>query len=393
VAATFLVAVFTLNTSQNASHEDYRNSNFSKFWIAGHMVIGGLNPYDPSQWYGEHLRLGSTWTPDRIFLYPLPQAFLLVPLGLLPAAQAFLIWSFISQAILAAVCLLLLNSTGSPPKKRLVLPMVIFLLFFGPVYLSLQVGSIGVIALAVLVAAILLLDRHRSLLAGIVLSALILKPSQGLPILFLIGAWFLFQRDWKGLSGMFIGGAILLLSGLLYDPQWIQKFLSNSEVVSARTLGLQSNVFGFAYLACNRGVDCMWIFGSLAAIVILILGAYYLWRNRARLTTWQALNLIIPLGFVSAIYLWSYDQILYVIPIVWIASRLLDKTRSYLPVFLFLLALDVISFVALAAQAFTQQDLLSITTTLLVFGLCLWLLHEGRPAPVAAEAAAPEQTG
>jgi hypothetical protein len=105
------------------------------------------------------------------------------------------------------------------------------------------------------------------------------------------------------------------------------------------------------------------------------------------------LNLIIPLGFVSAIYLWSYDQILYVIPIVWIASRLLDKTRSYLPVFLFLLALDVISFVALAAQAFTQQDLLSITTTLLVFGLCLWLLHEGRPAPVPAEAAAPEQTG
>ena len=237
------------------------------------------------------------------------------------------------------------------------------MLFFGPAYLSLQVGSIGAIALAVLVGAILLLDRGRTFLAGLLLSLLILKPSQALPILLLIGLWFLFERNWKAIVGMLVGGVTLLISGLLYDPQWIQKFLGNSETVSARTLGLQSNVFGFADLACNHSASCVWIFGSAAAIVVMLFGAFYLWRNRRRLSAWQAFNIIIPLGFVSAIYLWSYDQLLYVIPIIWIAVRLLDRTRSYLPVFLFLIAIDVISFVALVAQATTHQDLLSILTT------------------------------
>ncbi len=162
----------------------------------------------------------------------------------------------------------------------------------------------------------------------------------------------------------------------------------NSETVSARTLGLQSNVFGFADLACNHSASCVWIFGSAAAIVVMLFGVFYLWRNRRRLSAWQAFNIIIPLGFVSAIYLWSYDQLLYVIPIIWIAVRLLDKTRSYLSVFLFLIAIDVISFVALVAQATTHQDLLSILTTLLVLALCLWLLREGKAAAAPVDTAA-----
>ncbi|MGZ3391990.1 MAG: hypothetical protein ACXVCF_20670, partial [Isosphaeraceae bacterium] len=100
-AILFLAAVFTANTLQNASHEDYRDSNFSKFWIAGHMVLRGLNPYDPAPWYDEHVQLGATWIPDHIFLYPLPQAFFLAPLGLLSASQAFLVWSFLSQLVIA----------------------------------------------------------------------------------------------------------------------------------------------------------------------------------------------------------------------------------------------------------------------------------------------------
>ncbi len=386
-AILFLAAVFTVNTLQNASHEDYRDSNFSKFWIAGHMVLRGLNPYDPAQWYREHVQLGATWIPDRIFLYPLPQAFFLAPLGLLSASQAFLVWSFLSQLTIAAACFLLLRSTASARKKRLFVPAVLFLLFFGPVYLSLQLGSIGSIALAVLVGAILLLDRGKTFLAGLLLSLLILKPSQALPILLLIGCWFLFERNWKAIVGMLVGGVALLISGLLYDPQWIQKFLGNSETVSARTLGLQSNVFGFAYLACNRNVNCMWIFGSTAAIVVMLFGAFYLWRNRRRLTAWQAFNIIIPLSFVSALYLWSYDQLLYVIPVVWIAVRLLDKLRSSLPIFLFLIAIDVLSFVALVAQATTHQDLLSIVTTLAVLALCLWLLPSGKAAASPLEPA------
>ncbi len=381
-AVALLAAVFTYNTLQNLSHEDVRDSNFAKFWIAGHMILQGQNPYDHDQWHAAQVQLGATWIPDWIFLYPLPQAYFLVPLALLPAAPAFIVWSLVSQVILAASCFLLLGAARVKSRLVLLMCLVLFMLFFGPTYLTLQVGSIGAIALGVVVAAILLLERRRYFLAGLLLSLLILKPSQALSILFLIGLWFLLRRNTQAILGMLAGGVILLVSGFLYDPLWVQKFLANSGAVSARNFGIQSNIFSFAYLACGRSVSCMWLSGGLAAFLVLALGTLLLWRHRESWTDWQALNVIIPLGFLTAVYLWAYDQLLYAVPIVWIVSRLVPVRRAYILIPLLLLVLDVVSIVALAVQANTKQDLLSIFTTLLVLGL-LWLVgSRPRIAPV-----------
>jgi hypothetical protein len=104
------------------------------------------------------------------------------------------------------------------------------------------------------------------------------------------------------------------------------------------------------------------------------LGGYYLWRHHRRFTAWEAFNLIIPLGFVSTIYLWSYDQLLYIIPITWITGKLVEKTKTYAYAFLFLIVLDVLAFIALVVEADTHKDLLSIVTTMLTLGMSLWLL-------------------
>ena len=65
-ALIILTAAFLFNSLQNSSHEDYRNSNFLKFWVAGHMILTGRNPYDPAQWYNEQLKLGANQVPDKI---------------------------------------------------------------------------------------------------------------------------------------------------------------------------------------------------------------------------------------------------------------------------------------------------------------------------------------
>lgn len=369
-----LAVVFSLNTFQNARHEDYRNSNFAKFWTAGHMILTGLNPYDAAQWHNEQILLGATSVPDKIFLYPLPQAFFLTPLALLPPQTSFVLWGLISQAIIAITCLALLNRFGMA-QKRLFLPLVIFLLFFGPIYLSLQIGSIGVIALAILFVSIILLEQNRSLLTGILLSILILKPSQGLPLLFLTGIWFLFKRDWKAIAGMAAGGLLLLVSGFLYDPLWIQKFLGNSQTVSDRTLGTQSNIYSFSYLACGQNGTCMWILGTISMLLILGLAGCFLWRNRQLLTPWEAMNVILPIGFLSTIYLWAYDQLPYVITIVWIVGTLVERTKGYIYVFIFLIVLDLVSLFALFQQASTHKDLWSLGNTLIVLGMGLGLLY------------------
>jgi hypothetical protein len=312
----------------------------------------------------------------------LPQAYFLVPFALLPIAGSFVTWGVITQSIIAAACFILLKRFAKREQNRLFLPLVISLLFFGPVYLSLQIGSIGALALIVLLVAIVFIDEKKSLAAGLVLSLLLLKPSQGLPILGLLGFWFLINKNWTPVIGVISGSLVLLISGLFYDPQWIQVFVKNSQAVSDRTLGLQSNVYSFAYLSCNQSISCMGVVGTIGLIALLGFGCYFLWMNRQGLTTWDAFNIIILIGFVSTIYLWSYDQLLYVLPIIWIVTKLVEKSRSYLLSFLFLIGIDVLSFVALVIQARTHKDLLSIVTTVLILGICLWLLHIEKEAPI-----------
>ncbi len=374
-AVVFLAAVFSWNTYQNATHEDYHNSNFSKFWIAGHMVLTGQNPYDPTQWYNAHIQLGATWIPDKIFLYPLPQAFLLVPLALLPPQASFLFWGILSQTILAITCFVLLNQPGWIRQKRLFVPLVIFFLFFGPVYLSLQIGSIGAIAMAALLVAIILLEQNKSLPAGLALSLLALKPPQGFPILFLAGIWFLFRRDWKAIAGMILGGLILLIGGLIYDPLWIQKFLNNSESILGRTLGVQSNLWSLSYLACNANGTCTAILGGVLFVGLITAGGWFVWRFRSQLTAWETFSIIIPIAFVCAVYLFAYDQMLFIFPIVWIAAKLVERTKSYVPSLLFMIGLDVLSIALLVVQANTKSDVWNISITIIVLGLCFWLLR------------------
>jgi hypothetical protein len=383
--AALLGSLFYLRAIQNYTHQDYTNSNFFFFWLSGHMVWTGENPYDQTQWLAGHAAFGATWIPNRIFPYPLPLAFFMAPLGLLSIGQAFIAWQIASQIVIALTVYALLRHWQGQTHKLLFLPLVIFLLFFGPVYLTLQIGSVGALALGAILLAILLLERDKSFLAGSALALTILKPPQGLTVLALAGIWFLARRDWKAILGVAAGGVILSLMGFARDPLWLVKFRGASEAVLDRTLGIHSNIYSFAYLACGQDLPCMWIFGTLGTLLVLGLGGLYLWRNRDRLTPWEAFNLILPLGFVSTIYLWSYDQLPYVIPITWIVGKLAERTKSFIQAFLFMFLVDLLSFMALLVQAKTHKDLLSIITTVLMLGTCLLLLHWKRqPMPLQA---------
>jgi hypothetical protein len=213
-------------------------------------------------------------------------------------------------------------------------------------------------------------------LAGIVLAFTMLKPPQGLTILLLAGVWFLARRDWKAIAGVALGGLIILVVGLIQDPQWIQKFLGASDAVMDRTLGVHSNVWAFAYLACGGAFQCANTLGGTFSLILLGGASLLLWKNQAQWSAWEVMNFIIPVGFVSTIYLWAYDQLPYVIPIVWIVGTLVQKQRSILLAFFFLILLDLASIFALVQQAFTEKDLWSLGTTLLVIiflGIASWM--------------------
>ncbi|MBL0346702.1 glycosyltransferase family 87 protein [Candidatus Villigracilis affinis] len=359
---------------------DFQNSNFTFFWLSGRMLIEGENPYDEKQYLAGHETYGIKWQPNRIFPYPLPLAIFFIPLGFLSLPVAYITWQVITLLIVAVTIFLLLAHWEESAQRLLLVPIFAAMFFFGPMYLTLHTGSVGAIALLALLAAILLLEKDKSMLAGIVLSLTMLKPPQGITILLLAGIWFLARRDWKAIYGVAIGGIALLLIGMIQDPLWVVKFRGASEAVMDRTQGVHSNVWAFAYLACNGNSPCWPLLGGTLSLILLGLAGFFLWQNQAKLSAWEAFNVIIPIGFVSTIYLWAYDQIPYLIPIVWIIGMLVQKSRSFIYAFLFLIVLVLFSLFALLQQASTDKDLWSLGTTLIVLG-SLWVVSRMKQKP------------
>lgn len=366
---------------------DVPNSNFSFFWLAGRMILDGENPYDEAQYLAGHDANGMNWRPNKIFPYPLPLALFCIPLGFFSMQTAYVIWQVITLLLIALTIYLLLQHWQEKSQRDLFLPIFFFLLFLGPAYLSTHAGTISILPVMVLLAAILLLEKDKSLWAGIVLAFTMLKPPQGFTILLLAGVWFLARRDWKAIKGIFIGGLIILITGLIQDPHWIQKFIGASNAVMDRTLGVHSNVWAFAYLGCDGASPCSNLLGGALSVSLLGGASLLLWKNQAQWSAWKAMNVIIPVGFVSTIYLWAYDQLPYIIPIVWIMGTLVQKQRSILLAFVFLILLDLVSIFALVQQAFTEKDLWSLGTTILVLAF-LFIAQHMKPKSTIDEAPA-----
>jgi Glycosyltransferase family 87 len=361
---------------------DFQSSNFTFFWLAGRMVLDGENPYDQTQYLAGHVTYGIKWHPNNIFPYPLPLAIFCAPLGLLSLAAAYIVFQIISLLGMAAIILVLLNKWRTNSHNRLLIPLFASMFFFGPSYLTLHTGSIGVVAALEILGTILLLEKNKPLLAGFVLSLTILKPPQGLTILLLAGVWFLASRNWKAIIGVALGGISLLIMGLFQDPLWVVKFRGAGEAVMNRTLGVHSNVWAFSYLACKGTSPCSTLLGGILALTLLGLAGFLLWHNQARITAWEAFNIIIPIAFVSTIYLWAYDQVTYIIPIVWIIGTLVERTKSYLSAFIFLIVIDLYSLFALLQLASTHKDLWSLGTTLIVLGTVLGLYYLNKIKPI-----------
>ncbi len=375
ITVTLIGGMIFLRARISAASFDFQSSNFTFFWLAGRMTLEGENPYDETQYLAGHETYGIKWQPNKIFPYPLPLAIFCIPLGLLSLPAAYITWQIISLVIVAITIFILLNHWKEEAPRRLLVPIFASMFFFGPLYLTLHTGSIGAFAMLAILVAILLLEKDKSLLAGMVLSLTILKPPQGLTILLLAGIWFLARRDWKAIFGVAIGGIALLAIGMIQDPLWVIKFRGASQTLMDRTLGVHSNVWAFSYLACNGTFPCSTLLGGTLGLILLGLGGFFLWQNQSKVTAWEAFNVILPIAFVSTIYLWAYDQLPYIIPIVWIIGALVERTKSYIHAFIFLIVLDVFSFYALAQQASTGKDLWSLGTTILVLGTILGLMY------------------
>ena len=376
-----LLPVYYSIAVNNERNVDYVNNGFFTFWLSGRLPWLGQHPYSSIDWVNGHHANGAIWIPNKIFPYPLPLALITAPLGLLPIAQAYILWDTLAQVLIALSILWLATRWEGLNRQLYVVFVLVATILNGNIYLGLMTGTFAALFLAFLTLALYFMETDRPVLAGIALAGLALKPPL-LTVVALIGIWFLFQRKWRAIGGILVGGLGLFLIGLLQDPAWLQKFQGASENLLNMRLGNQPTILSYTRLVCAGGFSCAFSLYALIALLLVGLFAWLVWRKRATLSPLRVFSAAIALGMLLPPYLWSYDYALLLIPICYIAFDLIRRRATYLHSTVFLLLLDAISIAGLvmfwmnpASDALTiQRDMWSIWVALLVLGITWWMV-------------------
>jgi hypothetical protein len=364
----------------DAARVYFPNTNFFKLWLAGHLAGIGSNPYSAQDWLNGHTVFGATWIPERIFLYPLPLAYLVIPLGWLALSQAYSVWAFLTLFAAAASLFLLIDLWEESRIKIFALPMMVALLFFAPMLEAPGKGTLGGLLLLAMVLS-LYLFKHRMWMIGGMLSALLLvKPTFGAPALILLGLWFLSRREWRGIVGIIAGSLFLYALGAVVNPQWPLQFLGMGQQKVGEYLGSQPTLLNAAGFICQRSLVCSYGLGAALSLVLIGVVTFLIFRKTRPLDFLEAISLILTTSLLVTPYLWSYDFVLLIIPLSWIVHQLILRTKSYWVPILFLIVLDIAAGAGLYLQSQSpQKDFWNILLPLALLGVLIWLLRSSHP--------------
>lgn len=352
------------------------SNDFSGYWAGGAALAGGADPYDPATWRATVDRLG-TQAPDTAVYGYTPWVALamtaLAPLGLASAA-----WLWMIATVAAAVIALRALLRELLPGDALLHGAVGLALFVSqPAIHSLVLGQWSFLLLAALAVVVLQLRKERPLPATLAALAFLAKPQ----LFVLTTAGLIWRaarggdaaaRRWVAIAGTLALGVVALSTAVL--PHWIGAWLTHvAPVRISRPATLPS---ALSDLAGSPGA----IGGYVLIAALVILAARYPARSDASLAAWLAVS------SAGAIYSWSYDHLLLLVPIT-LAGAALQARRGPQARRLVLAALGVMVLAAplfYALAVVRQRESFSVAVPLAIAVLILVALRPAPPPPVAA---------
>lgn len=341
--------------------QDYRNSDFFSYWLAGKLVLAGEDPYQPAVWVAGHDVYAATWVSDDHFLYPLPLAVLFIPLGCLSLETAYMSWVMLSMALTVSAVLLTASLARHARVGTILFPLFAGLVIFRPLMVVFRNGQLAALLLFLLAASLVALQRGHWLVGGVLLGCLILKPSLGVPVLILAGLWMLFHRHGRGLVGMVIAGAVLLLVGLLVNAHWVETYLQVGAGKLDATFGYSPTVWGLAYELTGTAPGA-WVSGGGLAALIFVVSLWCLWKESSPV---RALRIVLPAALLITPYLWAYDQTLLILPLVGWTAVMLEQRKPFLQMALLPLCVSIFSLVLLLLAVQQGVDVWSVLLPLI----------------------------
>jgi alpha-1,2-mannosyltransferase len=382
VAAVLLV-MLVIDRQIVRFNGDMLNRDFFLLWAGGRGLLEGVDIYDSAVWADLHVRYGSQWLENRIFTYPLPAAFLFLPLALLPVALAATVWELFSQVMLVASVVALLAGLGS--RRSLAVLLLPLVLLSRPAIIISTSGQFSAVWPFSLCLFYFFARRGRYALAGGVLTLLLLKPSLPLLILPVALVWLLARRAWKGVlafSVVSLGGLGL---SLILEPGWLGQWVPFLFVKGDRITPMVPTLWGLAYdLLAQRLPGSAWLV-VFAVTVGLSIAACAWWLARTRDLRAPALWLAcaVCLSIAASPYAWPYDQVLLLFPlgVVLVMAEEMSGARRILAWAGAIGVMDVLPYACLVVAERRGTDTLSALLPLAMLLLLVGVAHWSSKGP------------
>jgi hypothetical protein len=367
---TVLIPIFLAISLWSEKSIDAHSRDFAAYWQAGHMILSGQDVYNSQEWVTERSLQGTAPHSEPTFQYPLPFAILMSPLGLLSVGVAFVLWMLIGEiAILISIFILF---TFYPKRSMLFELLVIASAFlFRPTFYVIFSGQVLTEILLFITLSTYLFSKEKWLYGGLIASLTILKPSLGVPFLILIGIWLILKKRWAAITGIASGGLLLWGVGTLYNSHWVMDFLTIGRYSFDKYYGMQTTVWGVAGLILKAS---KWkvATGIVGVCVVLAITGYFVMDKKVKDNPFRIIATLIPAILLIAPYSWNYEQILLIIPIVYILI-ILSSSHGEMKATLF--SLSMISFaIIMVLIANTQgHDVWSILVSGVIWTLMLFV--------------------
>ena len=186
-------------------------ADLEHLYAAASVWLSGGNPYDGAQCV-EAMRQAGAADPQRVgngSFYPPPTIAVLSPLGTLGWDVARLTWLAINMIGCGVLIWALSHWLKISSLSRRWMLAALILLTWAPVMTALSLGQLSITAASCLFAGLILLEKGRAYLPGLLIAAgCLIKPQLGLGFLVLLGL----RRDWLALGVAVV--AIALFTGI-----------------------------------------------------------------------------------------------------------------------------------------------------------------------------------
>ena len=340
------------------------------FWGGGRGVLNSADIYDPIIWAEITRDNGSPWLPNPIFIFAPPTAILFAPFAALRVDVAAFVWTWLSE-IFVVLSVWLIARGMCWTRLVTVAPFwSVGISLFLPCLLTLLMGQVSALLLILVVSAAVLWDRDRWLAGGLLLGLTIVKPQPVAFLIPMIALWLLVNRRWRALVGLAVSLGTGVFATLVFFPTFFQdwQIVVTTKVggVAARMptiWGLTLDLFGASSLALASAATLCLL--ALAACGFIILR----WHDCRAL---ELVSVLLVFSLLVTPYLWNYDQILLVMPLLVALIRLDQRGVSFRTMVLFLpLVLDLIAIVFFVIASIRLEDALSASLSILV-GVVLW---------------------